>query len=176
VSEELSLKDWMSDAEHEWRMKLKAVNLVIETDFSAEQVRQVQARYGPAARALLRRDFAPHEIVKKYPALTLMILVGHAALSYEEGKYWEGFWDDLGLPRDQDFERVLRHSITELLTKFSLARFPDVEEEGGRKYVMLLALHAGVPVHCLGDLLATINHHIVRGRPATGAALLEVRH
>ena len=29
MSEELSLKDWMSDAEYEWRMKLKAVNLVM---------------------------------------------------------------------------------------------------------------------------------------------------
>jgi hypothetical protein len=59
VSEELSLKDWMSDAEYEWRMKLKPVNLVIETDFSPEQIHEVQARYGSAARALIRRDFAP---------------------------------------------------------------------------------------------------------------------
>jgi hypothetical protein len=47
----------MSDAEYEWRMKLKPVNLVIETDFSPEQIHEVQARYGSAARALIRRDF-----------------------------------------------------------------------------------------------------------------------
>ena len=37
---------------------------------------------------------------------------------------------------------------------------------------MVLALHAGIPVHCLGDLLGTINEHIVQGREASGAALL----
>ena len=172
MSGELSLKEWMSDAEYEWRMKLKAVNLVIETDFTADQIHEAQGKWGAAARALLVRAFEPYEIVKKYPALTLTILVGQAALSYEEGRYWDSFWAEVGLARDADFERVLRHSITELLTKFSLARFPDVEEQSARKYVMLLALHAGIPVHCLGDLLATINDHIVQGRPANGAALL----
>ena len=36
MSGQQSLNEWMSDAEYEWRMKLKAVNLVIETDFTAE--------------------------------------------------------------------------------------------------------------------------------------------
>jgi hypothetical protein len=64
-SGELSLKEWMSDAEYEWRMKLKAVNLVIETDFTADQIHEAQGKWGAAARALLVRAFEPHEIVKK---------------------------------------------------------------------------------------------------------------
>ena len=38
---------------------------------------------------------------------------------------------------------------------------------------MTLALHAGIPVHCLKDLLVVLNDHIVHGRPATGAAVME---
>src|SRR4051812_9996477 len=101
----------MSDADHEWRAKLQRVSLVIETDFSQEEVHEAQSKYGAAARALLARGFSHNEIVKKYPALTLLVLVGHASVGYEEGRYWEGFWQELGLAPNQDFERVLRHSI-----------------------------------------------------------------
>ncbi|BBZ20876.1 hypothetical protein MGAD_52110 [Mycolicibacterium gadium] len=169
---QISLKDWLSDAEYEWRQKLKPVNLVIETDFTPANTAQIKKYWGAAARALRKHDYTHYEIVKRYPALTLMALVGHASLSYVEGRFWDDFWTDTGLARDQDFESVLRHSIDEMLVKFSLARFPDAERERARKYVMVLALHAGIPVHCLGDLLGTINEHIVQGREASGAALL----
>ena len=169
---QISLKDWLSDAEYEWRQKLKPVNLVIETDFTAKNTMQIKKYWGAAVRALRKRDYRHHEIVKRYPALTLMALVGHASLSYVEGRFWEDFWVDTGVARDQDFESVLRHSIDDILIKFSLARFPDTDHDQARKYVMVLALHAGIPVHCLGDLLGTINEHIVQGREASGAAVL----
>lgn len=173
LAEKVSLREWLSDAEFEWRQKLKPASLVIETDFTPSQVRTAKLRWGQAANALKKRGYSYAEIIKRYPALTLLILVGHAALDYEEGRFWERFWDDVGLARDQDFESALRHGIADLLTKFSLARFPAVElQHGGSKYVMLLALHAGIPVHCLRDLLDVINTHIVQGRQASGAALL----
>ena len=37
----MSLSDWMSDADFAWRQRLQPVNLVIETDFSADEVREV---------------------------------------------------------------------------------------------------------------------------------------
>lgn len=169
---QISLKDWLSDAEYEWRQKLKPVNLVIETDFTPKDTAEIKKYWGEAVKALRKRDYAHYEIVKRYPALTLMALVGHASLSYVEGRFWEDFWVDTGIARDQDFESTLRHSLDEVLIKFSLARFPDAGQGRARKYVMVLALHAGIPVHCLGDLLHTINEHIVQGREASGAALL----
>lgn len=169
----MSLADWMSDADFEWRTRLGPVRLVIETDFSADEVRSAQSKYGSTAKYLLDRGWTYKKIIKRYPALTLLILVGHAAVAYDHGAYWESFWDELGLPHDADFEIEIRRNIFELLDKFSLARFANIEEESARKYVMVLALHAGIPVHCLGDLLAVINDHITQGRPATGAALME---
>ncbi len=77
------------------------------------------------------------------------------------------------MARDADFENEIRRNVVDLLDKFSLARFPDIERDTGRKYVMMFALHAGIPVHCLGDLLSFIHDHITHGRPATGAAVME---
>ncbi|WP_243707141.1 hypothetical protein [Mycobacterium marinum] len=169
----MSLADWMTDKDLEWQTRLKPANLVVETNFFADEVRDAQSKYGLFARQLLDRGWTHKKVVKRYPALTLMILVGHAALAYDHGAYWESFWDELGMSRDADFENELRRSVAELLDKFSLARFPDIEQESARKYVMTLALHAGIPVHCLGDLLVVISDHITQGRPATGAAVME---
>jgi hypothetical protein len=169
----MSLEDWMSDKDFEWRTRLKPVNLVIETDFSADEVRIAQSKYGATAGHLLTQGWTHRNIIKRYPALTLIILVGHAALAYDHGAYWESFWDELGMPHNADFENEIRRSVVELLDKFSLARFPDIERESSRKYVMMFTLHAGIPVHCLGDLLAVINDHINHGRPAKGAAVME---
>lgn len=169
----MSLADWMSDKDFEWRTRLKPVNLVIETDFSGDEVRTAQSKYGLTASHLISHGWTYAKIIKRYPALTLMILVGHAALAYDHGAYWESFWDELGMARDAEFENEIRRSVVGLLEKFSLARFPDIESDSSRKYVMILALHAGIPVHCLRDLLAVINDHISQGRPAKGAALME---
>ncbi len=168
-----SLSDWMSDADYEWRQRLQPVNLVIEADFSAEEVREAQAKFGTAASQLLRKGASYKQILKRYPGLTLMILVGHASIAYVEGAYWESFWAELGMPRDPDFEKEIRKSFRDLLDKFSLARFPDLESGGPYKFVMMCALHAGIPVYCLPDLLELIRVHISHGRVATGAALLE---
>lgn len=169
----MSLADWMTDTDFDWRTRLKPVNLVIEADLSANEVRTAQSKYGAAAGHLINRGWTHEKIIKRFPALTLMILVGHAALAYDHGAYWESFWEELGMGRDTEFENALRRSFVGLLDKFSLARFSQLERESSRKYVMMFALHAGIPVHCLGELLAVINDHITLGRRAKGAAVVE---
>lgn len=169
----MSLADWMSDADYEWRQRLQPVNLVIETDFTADEVREAQRNFGAAARQLLNQGTTPKQIIKRYPALTLMILVGHASLAYVEGAYWEGFWGELGMGRNPEFENEIRHSFNDLLDKFSLARFAEVESAGSYKFVMMFSLHAGIPVYCLRDLLVLVNNQLASGSRATGAAIVE---
>ncbi|MGV0578350.1 hypothetical protein ABQE57_07920 [Mycolicibacterium elephantis] len=163
----------MSDAEYEWRQRLQPVRLVVETNFSADEVRCAQQKYGAAARQASIQGVSYQSFIKRYSALTLLVLVGHAALEYDQGRYWELFWTELGLGRDPEFEDELRKNLFDLLDKFSLARFPRIEEASAFRYVMTLALHAGIPVHCLGDLLQVINNHISQGRDASGAAVIE---
>ena len=149
----MSIAEWMSDKDFEWHQRLKPVNLVVETNFAADEVREAQSKYGTTAQQLLRRGWTHKEIIRRYPALTLVTLVGHAALAYDHGAYWESYWDELGISRDSEFENELRRSVIGLLDKFGLARFDNIERDSARKYVMTFALHAGIPIHCLGDLL-----------------------
>lgn len=169
----MSLSAWMGDREFEWRQRLAPVSLVIETDFTEHEIREAQKRYGATARQLAIRGWTYQRIIQRFPALTTAVLVGHAALEYDHGAYWDSFWTELGMPRDADFENDLRRSFVGLLDKFALARFPDIESDRARKYVMMFALHAGIPVHSLGDLLELINDHIRQGRIARGAAIME---
>lgn len=173
MSDGRTLADWMSDAEHDWRTRLQPVNLVIETNFTADEVRTAQSKFGAAVYGLLRKDVPYNKIIKRYSAVTLLTLVGHASLAYDHGAYWESYWDELGITRNPDFENEIRRHAVDLLDKFSLARFPEIERDSSRRYVMMFALHAGMPVHSMGNLLAVINEHIAQGRPATGAALME---
>ena len=169
----MSLSAWMSDNEHKWRERFTPVRLVVETDFTAEEVRDAHKRYGAAARGLFLRGWTYEQFIKRFPALTVFVLVGHAALEYDQGRYWDSFWDELGMGRDPDFESELRARLFGLLDKFSLARSPRIERAHAFKYVMTLTLHAGIPAHCLADVLQVINTHISQGRPASGAALVE---
>ena len=165
------LLDWMSDAEDRWRKQLGPVNLVIESNFTATDVRTAQRNFGETASDMLRRGYRLSEVINTYPALTLTILVGHAALAYDQGAYWDDFWAELQMYREQTFENTLRHELVPLLERFKLARFPRLERQN--QYVMMMAMHAGIPVHCLGDLLGVIDDHLVQGREARGAAVLD---
>jgi hypothetical protein len=171
VGDHQAVLDWMSDTDFELRRALEPVSLVVETNFDAEEVRLAQKQYGRAARLMLLDDYRPADVIRKYPALTLAILVGHAALAYDHGRYWDEFWEALGMGRDDNFENALRRHFAPLLEKFNLARYADLERDN--RYVMMFALHAGMPVNCLGDLLRMVDSHLVRGHDPRGAALVE---
>ncbi|UOT04487.1 hypothetical protein MPY17_01580 [Rhodococcus opacus] len=163
------LKDQANDEEFRIRQGLEKVGLFFELNLDEDELRRCQELFGRIAVHDLRVDDSTL-LIKHYPALTLATLVGHAGLAYEQGRYWESFWDDLSLERDSDFENALRHSLADVLRKFGLRDFPEFR---GRNYVMAMAMHAGIPVRCLSDLIETIEGHVRQGRDATGAALLE---
>ncbi|MDS1116641.1 hypothetical protein RD149_23110 [Gordonia westfalica] len=163
------LANQASDEEFRIREALKNVSLFFELNFDEDELRRAQELFG----RLVAREIGvgtQMTLIKRYPALTLTTLIGHAGLSYEQGRYWESFWDDLGLDRDPEFENELRRSFFDLLRKFRLREFPDFS---GRTYVMAMAMHAGIPVHCLSDLVDVIEDHIQQGRDASGAAVVE---
>ena len=171
VSGGKTISEWLSDEDHRLRTALQSVNLVVEMNLTADEIRQVQSRYGLAAEAYLEKGLGFAAIAKKYPALTLAALVGQAALGYDQGAYWREFWDELGIPQEQIRETDLRHQIWPLLKKFGLANFPELQAQN--RYVMTLAMHAGIPRNCLRDLLQMIDNHLVQGREPNGTALLE---
>lgn len=150
--------------------KLKKADLFFELNFDEDAILRAQEIFGQIARAELR--IATYEmVIKKYPALTLVSLIGHAGVAYEQGRYWESYWEAIGLDPDSDFENELRHALRDLLAKYKLREFPEIFAKN--LYVGVMALHAGIPVHCLSDLVDLIHDHVQQGRDTTGAAVLE---
>lgn len=166
----LSFRDrWLSDKEFEIRRLLERASLVLEINLAEDDLRQIQFFYGESLADALRRDSPPSTVIKKYPALTLAIVVWQAALRYEQAKYWDEFFTELGLDRDQNVENAFRQALRPLLRKFGLRDFPELAHE----YVQLMALHGGLPVYCLGDVIDTIETRMLGGDEVTGAALIE---
>lgn len=163
------LADQASDEEFRIRQALDDVSLFFELNLDEDELRRAQELFG----RLVAREVSggtQSTLIKRYPALTLATMIGHAGLAYEQGRYWDSFWDEIGIDRDQDFEADLRHSLPNLLHKFKLREFSDFS---GPNYVLAMAMHSGIPVHCLGDLVDVIEEQVQQGRDATGAALIE---
>ncbi|MBH0779335.1 hypothetical protein [Nocardia bovistercoris] len=156
------------DEEFRLAEALRSVKLFVETGLDADEIARAQELFGRLARERARR-FGIRSVIDRYPALTLTTLIGHAGLAYDQGKYWESFWAVVDLTPEPDFEAALRTRLRGMLRKFGMREFDDL----GAQYVQVLAVHAGIPVHCLNDLVEVIEQHIAAGRDRDGAALFE---
>ncbi|MEE2032319.1 hypothetical protein [Rhodococcus chondri] len=162
-------QQWLSDQEFEIMRRLEKASLVVEINLDEDEIRRTQDMYGRQAADMLRLAVPPEDVIAKYPALTLAILVGQAALGYEQHRYWDEFFARLDLPREQPFEQALRKSLDRLLTRFGLRKFPELKSD----YVQLMALHAGFPVYCMRDIIDLLEERMVAGTEVTGAAIIE---
>ncbi|MFZ3391682.1 hypothetical protein TVH25_00270 [Rhodococcus sp. 7Tela_A2] len=163
------LETWMGDEERRLRVCLGEVDLVVRADLDEAEVQRIQGFYGIAAQRHRRKGRAIRHFIDRYPALTMTALVGHAALAYEHGRYWESFWAELGLPRTLAFENALRECVESNLQRFGLDAFPSLRGQ----YVQTLGVHAGVPIHCMGALVEVADEYLHRGRLASGAGLMD---
>ncbi|MEV6219597.1 hypothetical protein [Nocardia sp. NPDC051833] len=161
---------WDEAGNEEFRQarRLEQVSLFAELNLDYDEIVRTRDLLGQVIREHRRRLGLPR-LLDKFPALTLTTLIGHAGLDYEQGKYWESFWSELDLAREQEFENLLRARLPVYLRKFKMREFPDL----GTQYVQMMAVHAGVPVHCLGDLVDVIEQHVAQGRDLSGAAVFE---
>ncbi|WP_024794784.1 hypothetical protein [Tomitella biformata] len=162
------LRDQASDEEYRLGRMLDKADLFFELNLDEDDISRTQDLYARVA-ALFVRVHGPAGLIRKYPALTLTTLIGHAGLAYEQGRFWESFWDELDTARDTEFENTLRQSLSGMLQRFGLRQFPEIDGS----YVRVMTMHAGIPVHCLGDLVDVIEEHLLQGRDATAASLLE---
>lgn len=161
---------WREAGDEEFRQarRLEQVSLFAELNLDYDEIVRTRDLLGQVIRQH-RPQMGTSRLIDKFPALTLTTLIGHAGLDYEQGKYWESFWDELDLEREQEFENLLRARLPVFLRKFGMRQFPEL----GTQYVQMMAVHAGVPVHCLDDLVDIIEQHIAQGRDPSGAAVFE---
>ncbi|MFC4127140.1 hypothetical protein [Nocardia rhizosphaerae] len=161
---------WDEAGNEEFRQarRLEQVSLFAELNLDYDEIVRTRDLFGQVIREH-RHRLGLSRLLDTFPALTLTTMIGHAGLDYEQGKYWESFWSELDLEREQDFENLLRARLPVYLRKFRMRVFPDL----GTQYVQMMAVHAGIPVHCLGDLVDVIEQHVAQGRDPSGAAVFE---
>ncbi|MFC6013006.1 hypothetical protein [Nocardia lasii] len=161
---------WREAGDEEFRQarRLEQVSLFAELNLDHDEIGRTRDLLGQVIRQH-RAQLGVPRLIDTFPALTLTTLIGHAGLDYEQGKYWESFWAELDLRPEQDFENLLRARLPVFLRKFGMRQFPEL----GTQYVQMMAVHAGVPVHCLDDLIDLIEQHIAQGRDPNGAAVFE---
>lgn len=164
------LRNLASAEDHRLAGRLKTARMFFELDIPESRVTEVHALFGRIGAPELRRA-GFDEFIKKYPALTLVALVGHAGVAYEQGRYWETFWQSVGLTPRQEYASELRHSLRTMLAHHGMREFPELFARND--YVGVLTLHAGIPVHYLSEVIDVIDEHVHRGRDASGASLLE---
>lgn len=160
--------DEAGDEEFRQARRLEQVSLFAELNLDYDEIVRTRDLLGQLIREH-RHRLGLRRLLDRFPALTVTTLIGHAGLDYEQGKYWESFWSELDLAREQEFENLLRARFPVYLRKFRMRTFPDL----GTQYVQMMAVHAGVPVHCLGDLVDAVEQHIAQGRDPSGAAVFE---
>ena len=165
-------REWLSDKEFEIGRRLEKASLVVEINIDENELRDLQTMYGGQAAEMLRVAVPPDKIIMRYPALTLAILSGQACLGYEQHRYWNEFFLQLNLQRDQLFEQSLRRALRPLLKRFGLRDFPELKND----YVQLMALHSAFPVYCMGDIVVLLEQRLVSGTEMTGAAVIEWLH
>ena len=164
-------RNWLSDQEFEVSRRLEKASLVMEINLDEDEIGRIQEIYGSQAGEMLRLEATADEVIARYPALTLAILIGQASIGYEQNRYWDAFFARLDLERDQAFEQALRRALPRLLSRFGLRAFPDLKSE----YVQLMAVHAGFPVYCMTDVVDLLEERMAAGME-TGGAVVEWLH
>ncbi len=162
-------QDWLSEQELVVARQLERASLVVEINLDENRIKQIQEIYGIHAREKLRLAAAPDAVIREYPALTLAVLVGHAAIGYEQNRYWDDFFEILGLERTQSLEQEFRKWLRRLISRFGLRDFPELEHD----YVQLMALHAAFPVYCMADVVRILEERLSAGTEVSGAAVIE---
>ncbi|TCN55923.1 hypothetical protein EV641_103270 [Rhodococcus sp. SMB37] len=122
-------QQWLSDQEFEITRRLEKASLVVEINLDEDEIRRAQEMYGRQAADMLRLGRTAEDVIAKYPALTLAILVGQAALGYEQHRYWDEFFTRLDLVASE--ARPLLSQLAE-----AGAPLPEIGAEVGDGWVV----------------------------------------
>ncbi|GGC68128.1 hypothetical protein IEU95_02910 [Hoyosella rhizosphaerae] len=162
-----TIGNWLSDREYETVRLLERATLVIEAHPGRDEVDELCAAYAQYASRISGPSLsAGTALVRKYPALTLLIMVMHASEESRASDFWESFWKRLGIQRESKAETELRQAVPKLIRRFNLADYPRMRT----RYVQLIGMHAGIPRPSLPGLVSVIVDHLTRGGEPNGAA------
>ncbi|MAT45432.1 MAG: hypothetical protein CL609_24150 [Anaerolineaceae bacterium] len=145
-----SIKDFdketiLFDRENELKKKLSKVRLIGEVDLSKELIYQIGNDLKSYFYTCTKKD-GLEIIAVEFPSTFLVFLVGMTIYHYDEKGIWPEINEKLGLNSPNN----LGPTFEKLLNQFGFPRFPNLQEKSMR-YVTPMALHCGIPIHCLPD-------------------------
>jgi hypothetical protein len=149
---ERTVNEALDGFESMWAPRMRAASLAAELQFEVQDVRWAAKCLGALYNAQLHHARARRERISIYPASVVIALSGIGALEYEAGTYWSAVWDITGVQGDANTAQEWGAVFLTALGRFDCPRFEDLP----LKYVGPILLHAGVPRHCLPDLVDMI--------------------
>lgn len=152
----MSDETWIkSDAEQELRGLLRGVGLVGEVDLSP-QGRPFTLARGNLER-LLGGGVDSGTVARRYPASTVVYLVGEGVYHYFHG----GFWPELGLSGIAPGE--MGQGFVKALESLGLETFVHVRPDGAHRWITPILLHGGIPKYCARDVLQLLLSELRQG-------------
>src|SRR5690606_39868432 len=79
--------------------ELGRVSVFVELNLDADEIARSAELFAQMVRKY-RRALGPERLIRKFPALALTTLIGHAGMYYDRNRYWDSFWEELDLERD----------------------------------------------------------------------------
>ncbi|MEJ9079606.1 hypothetical protein WKY82_14385 [Gordonia malaquae] len=157
-----------ADIETTIRERFAPVALVVEANFTPDELCEAQRRLGA-----LMRDMpagAHIALITRHPALIITALVGHATIRKSDHDFWDGFFTAIGVDADQSFSAAVSAFAGDMLREAGLR---DVASLRADDLLPLLDLHAGLTPRTVDALVDVIERHVSAGRAPSGTAILD---
>lgn len=150
-----------SESLHDWEdalaPRLESATLAVEVDLTESALSRLLLVYGRRFQLSRARRTPTSRFISRFPASTLVALVGVASTEFENNTYWTHFFEAIGIEHTAPDENAMRSSVLQLLEKFGLDPLPGI---AAHKRVERLAVHAGIPASSFGSLLDALMAYV----------------
>ena len=116
-----------------------------------------------------------YRMLLRYPSATVIFLTAEGARQYREGSLWPHIQFPQGAVTGSD-QAIVGKAFLESLAEVGLDDFQAVvHEEGGRRYILPILLHGGIPVHCAEEFSALVVKELLEGTDDAAEAIAKWR-
>jgi hypothetical protein len=135
--------EWLREREEVYRERLERASLVVEADYSLQDVKTICEAFGFAHNWHVRAGRDNDCAFIRYSNCLLIAMVGTAATSPETNTFWPAFWSATGITPTQDLQTRVGDLFLQALVRRRLTTFSDVIKH--RRFVGPAALHSAIP-------------------------------
>ncbi|MBY6435719.1 hypothetical protein HQ602_04930 [Rhodococcus kroppenstedtii] len=134
--------EWLREREEVYRERLERASLVVEADYSLQDVNTICRSFGYVHDWHVRSGRASETGFGRFPNCLLVAMVGTAATSPEPNVFWPAFWSATVISHTSELQTRVGDLFLEALTRRRLATFSQVVK---KRFVGPAAMHAAIP-------------------------------